>query len=74
MIPGWTVKLDGHRGPGAFALQPIDAGQLGGLYAAVEYNVTIPKSGDLSEYRPCRSNVSVNDDDDGILPLVLMRD
>ena len=27
--PGWAVKLDGHRGPGAFALQPIDAGPAG---------------------------------------------
>ena len=83
VIPGWTVKLDGHRGPGAFALQPIHAGQLAGLYAAVEYNATLPKSGDLSEYPPCRSNVSVNDGVGnetvkqvalGILPLVLMRE
>ena len=62
VITGWTEWLDGHKDQGAFALHPIDAGQLAGLYALVEYNVTLPKSGDLSEYPSCRSNVSVNDD------------
>ena len=37
--------LYGHRDQGAtgIALHPIDAGQIAGLYAAVECNMTLPK-------------------------------
>jgi len=78
-LPACTIKIEREKGPGVVFAERVLKGQLAALYVAVEHTDTEGMT--LAEYPPCRSNVSINDDESkgrvkqvalGTLPLDLM--
>jgi hypothetical protein len=58
-LPACAVKMQGHKGPGLVLKAKVKQGDLVVVYVAIEHSGTEGVS--LSEYAPCRSNVSIHD-------------
>ena len=70
LVPDCTLKMECHKGPGVVFKEHLKQGALAGYYVGVEH--TEGNAVKLHEYPPCRSNVSVNDDEDNIVKQVAM--